>query len=99
MGIGIGAGIAIVFVLLIKRKMPEGVFKKYLILASASLAGFFIFVALHNVISGLLSHYLNKEIEEPVFFILATIVCPLGLLVGIIGSIVQLIKGRGDRKS
>lgn len=95
MGIGIGAGMAVVFVLLIKRKKPEGALKKYLILAGASLAGFLIFVVLHNIISGLLSQYLNREIEEPVFFILATIVCPAGLLVGVIGSIAQLIKGRG----
>jgi hypothetical protein len=30
--------------------------------------------------------------DEPVFFILATIVCPIALLVGIIGSIVLIAK-------
>jgi hypothetical protein len=30
--------------------------------------------------------------DEPVFFVLATIVCPLALLVGSIGSIVLIAK-------
>src|SRR4030042_5652305 len=91
---GIVAGIVIVFILLVARKKPEGKLKKYLTLASASLAGFFVFVLLHNVISGLLSYFLQREIEEPIFFILATIVSPLGLLIGIIGSIIEIRKGR-----
>ncbi|MBM4402002.1 MAG: hypothetical protein FJ044_02055 [Candidatus Cloacimonetes bacterium] len=73
---------------------PEGMLKKFLILSGASLAGFVIFVLLHNLISALLSQLLKKEIEEPVFFILASLVCPMGIIVGVIGSMVQLLKER-----
>jgi hypothetical protein len=41
---------------------------------------------LHNAVSALLNT------EEPVFFIIAIIVCPIGFLVGAIGSIVLTIK-------
>jgi hypothetical protein len=70
------------------RKLPN----KFLILSVSSIVGFFLFVFFHNATSGILSLVFNKNIEEPVFFILATIVCPLGLLIGIIGGLVQLIK-------
>jgi len=90
--------LAIVLIILIKKIKPQGMLKKFLILAGVSVAGFFISVLLHNLISGLLSQLLKKEIEEPVFFILATIICPLGLMAGVIGSIIQLIKERGKFK-
>jgi hypothetical protein len=32
--------------------------------------------------------------DEPFFFILATIVCPIGFLVGVVGSIVLFVKER-----
>jgi hypothetical protein len=91
-GIGIAVTIAIGFKLLIKKTKPEGKLKKFLVLIGASIAGFFIFAILHNLISGLLSQLFKTEVEEPVFFILATLVCPMGLLVGVIGSIIQLVK-------
>jgi hypothetical protein len=47
-----------------------------------------VFGILHNAVSGLFN------IEEPVFFILAAIVCPLGLLVGAVGLIVLAIKNK-----
>jgi hypothetical protein len=59
--------------------------KKYLILAGASAAGFFIFVILHNLVSGLVG-------EEPVFFVLAVLVCPIGFVVGVVGSGIQLFR-------
>jgi len=70
----------------------KGNLKKFLILTGASAAGFFIFAILHNLVSGLLSTILNSEVEEPVFFILAVIACPVGFLVGVIGSIIELVK-------
>jgi len=38
-------------------------------------------------------HFFDSEFEEPVFFIIATIICPLGIAVGIIGSLVIYLKG------
>lgn len=93
-GIGIASIIAIGFRLLIRKTKPKGSLKKFLILTGASIVGFFIFAILHNIISGILSQLLKQEIEEPIFFIMATLVCPIGVVVGVIGSIVQLIKRR-----
>jgi uncharacterized membrane protein len=61
--------------------------KNFLLLAGISLGTFIISVFLHNFISGLLG------VEEPVFFIIAVIISPLALAVGLIGSLVLFIKG------
>jgi hypothetical protein len=61
--------------------------KTFLLLAGISLGAFIISVFLHNVVSGLLG------IDEPVFFIIAIIISPLALAVGLIGSLVLFIKG------
>jgi hypothetical protein len=66
--------------------------KKFLVLLGISVAGFFVCVVLHNLISAILSKLFNAEVEEPVFFILAVIVCPLGAMVGIVGSLVHVFK-------
>jgi hypothetical protein len=78
----LGAGL---IVLTLKQKIKRP-FKKYLLLTGSSAVGFFVFVILHNLVSGLLG------IEEPVFFLLAVFVCPLGFLIGAIGSIVLVIR-------
>jgi hypothetical protein len=61
--------------------------KRFLLLAGISLGAFIISFFLHNFISGLLG------VEEPVFFIIAVIVSPLGLAVGLIGALVLFVKG------
>jgi len=61
--------------------------KIFLLVAGISLATFIISVFLHNAIGGLFS------IEEPVFFFIAVFIAPLALTVGIIGSLVILVKG------
>ena len=70
--------------------------KKFLILAGASFVGFFVFVLLHNLVYGLFIHFWGADFwnggDEPFFFIMAIIVCPLGFLVGAIGSITLSIK-------
>ena len=72
-------------VLTVKTKVG-GMLKKFLLLTGASTVGLPVFGILHNVVSGLFNT------EEPVFFIIATIVCPIGFLVGIVGTIVLAIK-------
>ena len=79
-------------VLTIKTKV-RGMLKGFLLLTEASFVGFLISGILHNVISGL------TNFEEPVFFIIATIICPIGLLVGVVGSIVLAIKSKQARHS
>jgi hypothetical protein len=80
----VGLGVTLI-VLTVKTKVG-GILKKFLLLTGASAVGLPVFAILHNVVSGLFN------IEEPVFFIIATIVCPVGFLVGAVGSIVLAIK-------
>ena len=84
----LGLGVTLI-VLTIKKKVG-GKPKKLLLLTGSSAAGFLVFVLLHNVISALFN------VEEPVFFILATMVSPLGFLVGAVGTIVLIAKNKPD---
>lgn len=81
----------------VKRKVA-GKLKKFLLLAGASALGIPVFAVLHNVAYMLCIMWFGESAwgngDEPVFFILAVIVCPLGLLVGGIGSIIIGIKHR-----
>jgi len=60
--------------------------KKFLILAGCSVAVFILGAFLHNIVS-------LFGIEEAVFFTIATIIAPLGLVVGLIASLVIFIMG------
>ena len=97
-------GVALI-VLTVKEKVG-GTLKKFFLLTGASSTGFFVSLLLHNAIYGLFIHFFGEGFwdriggDEPVFFIMATIVCPLGFLVGVVGSIVLAIKNcRLARKS
>lgn len=89
---------ATLIVLTLKNKI-ERPLKKLLLLTGISAVGFFVFVLLHNFTSGLLSMIYKKEIEELVFFLLAVFVCPLGFLVGAVGSVVLLLRKKQDKRS
>jgi len=90
----------------VKEKMA-GMLKKFFILTGASSAGFFVSVSLHNAIYGLFIYWFGADFwdrtglgDEPFFFIMAILVCPIGLLVGMVGSIVLAIKqSKTARKS
>jgi len=79
----------------------EGKFKKFLILTGASAAGFFVFVLLHNIFYALeqitgnitILSYLMKALEV-VFFLIAIFACPIGFVIGVIGTIVMFSKKR-----
>ena len=98
-------GVALIF-LTIKEKV-EGMLKKFLILTGASSAGFFVSISLHNTIYGLFIHWFGADFwdriglgDEPVFFIIAVLLCPIAFLVGAVGSIVLAIKRfRAAKKS
>ena len=71
---------------------------KFLILLGASVVGFFVFVVLHNVFYGLgqMATDINilaqlLDFFHAVFFIIATLVCPTGFLIGAVGSILTAI--------
>ncbi len=89
---------AILLFLTLKKKV-KGKVRKFLILTGASSAGFFISILLHNIFYGLdiiAGHiaplHLLMEILDVAFFIIATLVCPIGFLIGAIGSIITFIK-------
>ena len=98
-------GAALIF-LTVKEKVG-GMSKKFLILTGASAAGLPVFVLLHNAIYGLFIHFFGAGFwdrvgpggDEPFFFILAIFVCPLGFLVGAVGSIVLAIKNKRAKYS
>lgn len=90
-----------VLVFLTLKSKVKGWLKKFLILTGGSAAGFLISVILHNFVYGLFIYLFGAGFwdniglgDEPFFFILAIIICPLGFLVGAIGSIIILIKKR-----
>jgi len=67
--------------------------KTFLLVVGISLGTLVISIFLHNVISGWL------EVEEPVFFVIAVLVAPLALAVGLIGSLVLFIMGLVSKPS
>ncbi len=79
----------------------EGKLKKLLVLTGASATGFFVFAILHNIFYALeqiTSHiailsYLMKAFEV-IFFLIAIFACPIGFLIGVIGTIVMFNKKR-----
>ncbi len=92
-------GVALI-VLTVKEKVG-GMAKKFFILTGASAVGLPVFVILHNVIYGVFIHFFGADFwdrigmgDEPFFFFMAILVCPIGFLVGAIGSIVLAIKNR-----
>ncbi len=92
-------GVALIF-LTLKQKV-SGKLKFFLILTGASSAGFFVSEILHNVIYGLFIHWFGADFwvrigvnDEPLFFIMAIFLCPIGFLIGIIGSVVLFIKDK-----
>ena len=81
-----GLGVTLI-VLTVKTKVT-GRLKRFLLLTEASFVGLPVFIILHNAVSALLNT------EEAVFFILATIVCPAGIIVGAVGTIVLAIRNK-----
>ncbi len=108
-GFMLGSGIAflllgaalIVFTI---REKVQGMLKKFLILTGASSAGVVISVLLHNAIYGLSIYFFGADFwnggDEPVFFVMAVFICPIGFLVGAVGSIILALKRlRAEEKS
>ena len=88
-------GIALI-VLAAKAKLTK-ISKAFFILTGASAVGIVVGSVLHNLVYALFIKLFGEGFwagmgDEPVFFIFATIVCPVALLVGIIGGIVLIAK-------
>jgi hypothetical protein len=91
-------GIALIIFSL--RGRVSGWLKKFFILTGASAAGVLVSVLLHNLVYGLFAHFAGADFwnggDEFFFFIMAIVVCPLGFLVGVVGTI---IIGARNRKA
>ncbi len=66
--------------------------KPFLLLILFSLIGFVISAVLHNVFDAIGGEGTFLGIIGVVFFLIAVFICPAGLLVGIVGSIVKSFK-------
>jgi len=89
--------LGIVLIVLAARAKFIKISKVFFILTGSSALGIGVSSVLHNLVFALFIKLFGEGFwggmgDEPVFFILATIVCPLALLVGIIGSIVLIAK-------
>ena len=100
MCIPVVAGIALI--VLTVKYAEKGLLKKFLLTTGASVIGIPVFIILHNLVYGACIHFFGEGFwnggDEPFFFIMAVIVCPLGFLVGFIGSIVLAVKKARQRR-
>ena len=93
--------LGIALIVLTLREKVAGMSKKFLLLTGASSTGIVVSVILHNAVYGLFIHFFGDDFwertgvgDEPVFFIMAIIVCPIGFLVGVAGGMVLAIRNR-----
>jgi len=93
--------LGIALIILTAKSRLKGLLKKFLLVTGAAPIGAVVSVILHNAFYGVFIHFFGADFwdrigtgDEPVFFILAIIVCPIAFLVGVVGSIVLFIKGR-----
>ena len=91
--------LGIVLIVLAARARFTKISKAFFILTGSAELGFGLSIILHNLVFALFIKLFGEGYwdrvnigDEPVFFILATIICPLALLVGIIGSIILIAR-------
>jgi hypothetical protein len=98
--------LGVALIVLTVREKVRGMLRKFFLLAGASAVGLPVFAVLHNLVYGLFIYFFGENFwtrvgleDEPFFFMMAIFVCPLGFLVGAIGSIVLRVKKcRTERK-
>jgi len=70
----------------------DGLFRIFAIMAGIAPLAMIISIILHNFVSALATKLSGKEVEEPVFFLIAIFGCPTAFLVGIVGSLIIAIR-------
>ena len=97
--------LGITFLVLTIKGKTKGISRKFQLLTGASAVGIPISAILHNAIYALFILWQGEGFwdriglgDEPFFFIMAIIVCPIGFLVGVVGSIV-LTKKKSRQQS
>lgn len=101
---GVFACLGVTLLVLTVKTKVAGILKKFLLLTGAAAVGFPVFAVLHNLVYALLILWFGEDFwgaggDEPVFFILAVIVCPVGFLVGAVGTIVLTVKNKSPEYS
>jgi hypothetical protein len=93
--------LGVVLIVLTLREKVGGRLKTFFLLTGASAAGILVSILLHAAVYALFSHFFGSDFwnggDELFFFTMAVVVCPLGFLVGVVGSIVLLIKSAVSR--
>jgi hypothetical protein len=91
--------LGLTLLILTARAKLDKLFKGFLLLTSASAVGFFVSILFHGVVYGLFILIFGEDFwdrmgipDEPVFFLMALIICPIAYLVGTIGSIVLMLR-------
>jgi hypothetical protein len=91
--------LGLALLILIVRARLDRLLKRFLLVTSSSAVGVFVSILLHGVVFGLLILVFGEDFwtrtgleDEPFFFILGLMVCPLAYLVGTIGSIVLMFR-------
>ena len=98
-GLGVFFGLGVTLLVLAARAKLTKMLKAFLLLSGASAVGLPVFAVLHNAVYALFIYFFGADFwgsmgDEPFFFVMAVLVCPIAFLVGAIGSIVL-----GVRKS
>ncbi len=90
--------LGIALIILAAKVQTTKAIKAFLILTGSSAIGIALFGVLHNLFYVfLIKFFANRfgnDFDEAVFFTLATVICPLALLVGIIGTIILIYRKR-----
>jgi len=84
------SGGALIFLTL--RQDVGGALKVFLMLAGVAPVAMVVSVVLHNGIYALAKDLFHKEFEEAFFFLIALFACPAAFLVGVVGSIVLMVR-------
>jgi len=97
------AGLGISLLIFTLKSQLRKRHKVFLILTSSSLIGFSVSAILHNLVYALAIKIFGEGVwgngDEPFFFMLAAIVCPIAYLVGFIGSITCFLRIKGDSEN
>ncbi|MGA7678108.1 MAG: hypothetical protein WCA51_07025 [Dehalococcoidia bacterium] len=91
--------LGLTLLILTARAKLDKLFKGFLLLTSSSAVGVFISILLHGIVYGLFILIFGEDFwdrigipDEPAFFIMALIICPIAYLVGTVGSIVLILR-------
>ena len=94
----------IVLLVMTYKSKVKGWFKVFLLFMGYSSSGFLVSAVLHNLVYGLFILLFGGDFwesiglpDEPFFFIIAIIVCPIVFLVGTVGSGVMLHKRKAEK--